>query len=221
MEAELILFAKTPVAGEVKTRLVPELGERGAAAFATALVEETVRRATATWPGTVRLQVWPDADHPCFARLRDAHGLEVTLQSGGDLGGRMFNALNEAHERGAAAAVMGCDVPHCPPETYRTAHAFLSQGRAVIGPSDDGGYYLIGMTPPHPECFNRIKWGGSKVFDTTLKRASRAGIDLIVLQPLGDLDTPADIEALRENEPELVERLLGAAGQRERASHRG
>ncbi len=66
--------------------------------------------------------------------------------------------------------------------------------------------------------FDRIKWGGTRVFDTTLKRAARAGIDLIVLQQLGDLDTPADIETLRETEPELVERLLDAAGQAEKAS---
>lgn len=212
MDVELILFAKTPIAGEVKTRLIPELGKSGAAAFAEALIEESVRRAVETWPGAVRLQVWPEIHHPCFERIQQRYGLEVTPQSGDDLGSRMFNALNNAYERGAATAIMGCDVPQCPPETYRTAHAFLGQGRAVIGPSFDGGYYLIGINPPHPECFDRIRWGGSNVFDTTLKRAARAGIDLIVLQQLNDFDTAADIETVRASEPDLVERLLSERG---------
>lgn len=209
MDAELILFAKTPQAGRVKTRLIPELGEQGARDFAAALIEECAQRGLDAWPGRVRLQVTPRADHPCFERLSHRHGIEVTLQSGSDLGERMFNALNEAYQRGAAAAVMGCDVPHCPPETYRTAHTFLTQGRSVVGPSPDGGYYLMGVNPPNPDCFDRVEWGGRKVFDTTLERAARAGIHLIVLQQLNDLDSAADIAALRETHPELVERLLG------------
>lgn len=213
MNAELILFAKTPEAGRVKTRLIPALGDLGAAHFAEALIECSVARAVASWPGPVRLQVWPDTAHECFDQIRRRHGIDVSLQCEGDLGARMLGALNEAYGRGAAAAVMGCDVPQCPPETYRTAHAFLSQGRSVIGPSADGGYYLIGVNPPHPACFDRIDWGGSKVFDTTLKRAASAGVDLIVLQQLDDLDTVADIDALRAAEPELVDRLLEASGR--------
>jgi len=209
MDAELILFAKTPLAGRVKTRLIPALGEQGAADFAEALIEESARRATRAWPGAVRLQVWPDTHHACFERIQQRHGIGVSLQSGGDLGSKMLQALNDAYQRGAAAAIMGCDVPHCPPETYRTAHAFLRQGRAIIGPSVDGGYYLIGINPPQPGCFESIEWGGSKVFDTTLKRAAKAGVDLIVLRQLNDFDTAADIEAIRASHPELVTRLEG------------
>lgn len=212
MEAELILFAKTPVAGRVKTRLIPDLGEQGAADLARALIEESVRRSVEAWPGPVSLQVWPDIGHQCFETLRRRHGVTVSLQSKGDLGAKMFEALNDAHQRGAAAAIMGCDVPQCPAETHRTAHAFLAQGRSVIGPSDDGGYYLIGINPPQRKCFERIRWGGSKVFDTTLKRAASAGVELIVLQQLNDIDTMGDLEALRQTHPELVDRLLGKDG---------
>lgn len=212
MEAELILFAKTPVAGRVKTRLIPDLGEQGAADLARALIEESVRRSVEAWPGPVSLQVWPDIGHQCFETLRRRFGVTVSLQSKGDLGAKMFEALNDAHQRGAAAAIMGCDVPQCPAETHRTAHAFLAQGRSVIGPSDDGGYYLIGINPPQRKCFERIRWGGSKVFDTTLKRATSAGVELIVLQQLNDIDTMADVEALRKTHPELVDRLLGKDG---------
>lgn len=208
MEAELILFAKTPVTGRAKTRLISDLGERGAARLAEALIRESVRRAVDAWPGPVRLQVWPETRHGCFGEIQRAHGIAVSLQSEGDLGVKMFEALNEAYRRGVAAAVMGCDVPHCPPETLRTSHAFLTQGRSVVGPSADGGYYLIGINPPHPDCFDRIRWGGDRVFDTTLKRAAAAGIDLIVMQQLNDLDTASDIEALRASHPDLVERLM-------------
>lgn len=208
MEAELILFAKTPVAGQVKTRLIPNLGEQGAARFAVALIEESARRAVEAWPGPVSLQVWPETRHECFDAIERRFGISVSLQSEGDLGVKMFQALNDAYTRGAAAAIMGCDVPQCPPEIFRTAHALLHQGRSVIGPSADGGYYFIGINPPHPDCFERIEWGGSKVFDTTLKRTAAAGIDLIVMQNLNDLDTAADIEGLRSTDPELIERLL-------------
>lgn len=212
MDAELILFAKSPMAGRVKTRLIPDLGEQGAADLARALIDESVRRSVESWPGPVSLQVWPDTGHQCFETLRHRHGIKLARQSGGDLGAKMFEALNDAHERGAAAAVMGCDVPHCPAETHRTAHAFLAQGRSIIGPSDDGGYYLIGINPPDRDCFERISWGGSKVFDTTLKRAANASINLIVLQQLNDIDTMSDIEALRQTHPELVDRLMGKEG---------
>lgn len=214
MDAELILFAKTPMAGQVKTRLIPDLGEMGAAHFAEALIEQSVQRAVAAWPGPVRLCVWPDAGHECFDGIKLRHGIDVSLQCEGDLGTKMLGALNEAYQRGAAAAVMGCDVPHCPPETWRAAHAFLSRGRSVIGPTVDGGYYLVGINPPHPACFDRIEWGGSKVFDTTLKRAAKAGVDLIVLQQLNDLDTLSDIDALRETQPELVDRLVAEINRR-------
>lgn len=209
MKAELILFAKTPVAGKVKTRLIPELGSEGAAELAGALIEHAVRRGVESWPGPLRLLVWPDAKHPCFDGIYRRYGIGAMLQSGDNLGARMLNALNDAYQRGAAAAIMGCDIPDCPKETYRTAHAFVAQGRSVIGPSADGGYYLIAVHPPHRECFERIDWGGSEVFDTTLKRAADAGVNLIVLQRLNDIDTPSDIEALRASNPGLVDRLLG------------
>ncbi len=208
MDTELILFARSPVAGQAKTRMIPGLGEQGAADLATALLDESVRRSVETWPGTVSVQVWPDTGHECLDRIRRRYGITVAGQAEGNLGAKMFAALNAAYERGVAAAVMGCDVPHCPAETLRAAHAFLARGRSVIGPSTDGGYYLIGINPPDPGCFERIEWGGARVFDTTLKRAARAGIDLIVLQQLNDIDTMADLESLRETHPDLVERLL-------------
>jgi len=208
MDAELILFAKTPLAGQVKTRLIPGLGEHGAAQLAAALIEESVRRSLEFWPGPVSLQAWPDVHHECLEGLRRRHGIPISRQVEGGLGAKMYAALNEAYERGAAAAVLGCDVPHCPAQTYRTAHAFLAQGRSIIGPSTDGGYYLIGVNPPNRRCFERIEWGGSKVFDTTLKRAAAADIHLIVLQQLNDIDTMADLEALRTTHPELVARLM-------------
>lgn len=208
MKAELLLFAKTPVAGRVKTRLIPELGEQGAADFAAALIDEAVRHGTSAWPGPVRLLAWPEARHPCFERIQHRYGIDVGLQQGGDLGARMLNALEEARRRGRAGAVMGCDVPLCPIETYRTAHAFVAQGRSVIGPSTDGGYYFIAVNPPHPECFERIEWGGSEVFDTTLRRAADHGVDLIVLQQLNDIDTVSDVEELRAADPALADRLI-------------
>jgi len=208
MRIELILFAKTPEAGRAKTRLIPALGKASAARVAAALIEESVRRAIRAWPGTVHLQAWPDPGHECFAALQRCHGIAVSRQAPGDLGTKMFAALKDAHRRGATAAVMGCDVPHCPAQTLRDAHARLSRSRNIVGPSEDGGYYLIGINPPAPRCFEGIEWGGSRVFADTLRRAQEAGIELDLLPRLNDIDTMADLEALRATHPELVERLL-------------
>ncbi|HSH41753.1 MAG TPA: TIGR04282 family arsenosugar biosynthesis glycosyltransferase [Arenicellales bacterium] len=211
MNVELILFAKTPEAGRAKTRLIPALGQAGAARLAAALIEDSVRRSIQAWPGTVRLQAWPDPDHECFVALQRRYGIAVSRQAPDHLGAKMLAALNEAHSRGVAAAIMGCDVPQCPAGILRDAHARLSRNRNIIGPSEDGGYYLIGINPPAPRCFEGIEWGGSGVLADTLERAGEAGIELDLLPRLNDIDTIADLEALRATHPGLVERLLSAS----------
>lgn len=193
--AVLILFAKAPVPGRVKTRLMPQLDAVQSAQVATALIEHTVAMAIENWPGPVTLQTWPDTEHVLFQRLSREYGIPVSTQSAGDLGRKLHGALHAYTVRGRAAAAMGCDVPHCPGHVLRRAYQHLQQGSAnVIGPSTDGGYYLIGLQQPAPALFRGIDWGADSVFKTTLELARSQGISFTRLQPLRDIDNFEDLK---------------------------
>ena len=193
--ATLILFAKAPIPGQVKTRLTPQLDPQQAAQVATALIEHTVSLAIDNWPGPVTLQVWPDTQHEIFRRLSGEYGISLSAQSAGDLGRKICTALKAHTDHGQAAAVMGCDVPHCPGQVLTDAYELLEQGSAnVIGPSTDGGYYLIGVQQTQPALFRGINWGNDRVFATTLENALAFDISFTRLKPLQDIDNFKDLE---------------------------
>jgi len=194
IEPALILFAKAPIPGRVKTRLMPDLTVQEAADVAAALIEHTVRLATTNWPGPVTLQAWPDTGHRVFQAVAARHGLSLAAQIAGDLGQKMNAALSAFTDRGAPAAVLGCDVPHCPGEVLRQAYDWLKQGQNVIGPSADGGYYLIGLQHTQPELFRDIPWGGDQVMYATLAMAEEHGLHFNRLPNLIDIDNFSDLE---------------------------
>lgn len=198
----LILFARAPVAGRAKTRLQPDYTAAEAAEIAAFLVHATVKQAVAAWPGEVRLYGTPDASHPLFQQLATTHGLALGVQHGDDLGTRMRNALDDGRRRGRGAAIMGCDVPHCRREVFAQASAWLAQGRNVLGPTEDGGYYFIGLTHDAPELFTGIPWGTAQVLPQTRTRAAALGIEFELLPVLRDIDIAADLRhAAREYAP--------------------
>ena len=94
-------------------------------------------------------------------------------------------------------------MPHCDWDILDDANTALARGRAVLGPSEDGGYYLIGMTEARAELFTDIPWGGPQVLDTTLKRADEIGIEFSLLPELRDLDTAADLWLMAQRYPSL------------------
>jgi uncharacterized protein len=189
----LYLFAKQPVPGRVKTRLQPDYTPEAAAAIAEALIRETVELAISCWPGPIYLCAAPDPEHPVFTDLSQSYAIELLPQGEGDLGARMQRALAHGIALHEAAAVMGSDIPHCPWEVLDEANALLARGHNVIGPTEDGGYYFLGLTAPHPELFTDIVWGGPEVLATTLRRAADEGIEFAPLPTLRDIDTAADL----------------------------
>ena len=203
LDPALILFAKTPVPGAVKTRLQPQLDASQAARVAELLIEQTVVVAR-HWPGPVSLAVWPQEDHPLFHRLRQEYALPIQRQSAGDLGHKMDDALTGCIQLGRPAAIMGCDVPHCPPEVLLAAATELDNGQPVLGPSTDGGYYLIGLTKPNASLFVDIAWGTNAVLAQTLQRASAAGVTFKSLPELTDLDSWSDLIKLTPTIPGLA-----------------
>lgn len=188
-----MVFAKQPIAGAVKTRLQPEFTPEQAARIAEFLIRETVELAVGSWPDPIYLCGTPGVNHALFRELAGRFELTLLDQGDGDLGARMRRALAYGIEHHGAAAVLGCDVPHCDWDILDDANAALVRGRAVLGPTEDGGYYLIGLTDARAELFAEINWGGPSVFDRTLERASVIDLEFTLLPPLRDIDTAADL----------------------------
>lgn len=207
----LLLFAKTPEPGRVKTRLVPPLTPRQAAAVAEWLIRRSVALASAHWPGPLEVHAWPDAGAPLWRELA-ASGLRVHRQAPGGLGAKMHRALKYAIARYGAAAVMGCDLPHCPPSVLRAAARTLAAGREVIGPAADGGYYLIGLTRPRAAPFTGLAWGTPWLYVRTLGRLRAGGRRPRVLPVLRDLDTWSDVQAVAADWPALGRAIADLAG---------
>lgn len=195
---DLIIFAKQPVAGQVKTRLHQAYTAEEAARIAEFSLRSTLELVTATWPGEVYLYAWPDSTHPLFKELAQAFHVHLANQVAGDLGTKMRTALEEGIARNGAAAVMGSDVPHCPESTLEQAFDWLAKGKNVIGPCRDGGYYLIGLQQAEPELFRDIPWGEAGVLDITRARATALGFEFEDLPTLRDLDRPEDVQVVAE-----------------------
>ncbi|GMR20805.1 MAG: TIGR04282 family arsenosugar biosynthesis glycosyltransferase [Gammaproteobacteria bacterium] len=192
-QPELVIFAKQPIPGQAKTRLQTVCSPDQAARLAEAMIQITVYQACKVWPGPVRLCCTPDSRHEVFRHLSETTRIQLSVQVGENLGARMLNAIRTSVKCCGSAAILGTDVPHCPGAILADAYQVLLQGRSVIGPSKDGGYYFIGLTQPEPELFEGIAWGGERVFNDTQVRAQMIGMTLDRLPVLCDLDTWQDI----------------------------
>ena len=192
----LYLFAKAPVPGAVKTRLTNRCTADQAAEIAAVLIRATVDLAVSEWPGEKYLCVWPDTSHPLFRELSTEYGLNLVVQADGDLGQKMYASLYQGIIQRGAAAVMGCDVPHCPGNVLNQAYTSLQAGQNVIGPSVDGGFYLLGMCQLNRAIFSEVKWGSSDVYETTLGSFHKHEIvSPVQLTTLRDIDYWDDLIA--------------------------
>ena len=185
-----MVFARAPVPGRAKTRLIPALGAEGAAALAARLTEHSIFAAKRARLGPVELWCAPDAAHPFFADCARRYGVALQSQGRGDLGRRMHRALSVA----TPAILIGSDLPGMTPAYLRAAARALSRADAVIGPAGDGGYGLIGLNAPQPALFRDIAWGRSSVLARTRARIRRAGLRARELAPLFDVDRPEDLK---------------------------
>ena len=192
---ELIVFGRYPVAGRTKTRLIPALGPVGAAALQKHLTEKTVTTACRSLPrrGARLVMCHEGGDGHRFERWLGKGRLEYTPQSTGDLGQRMHAAIKKAHHGGAKRIVLiGTDIPGITGKILDQAFRLLNDHDLVLGPSTDGGYWLVGMNRPE-NIFENIAWSRADVLANTLTAAKRKGLRAAILDPLTDLDTPEDL----------------------------
>ncbi len=200
----IVIMTKEPAAGRVKTRLAPALIDGGSERIHVALVEETIRRARSTGlPCTVSLS--GDLSSPFADRLREA-GLTVEPQASGDLGERLAAALVGPGRR----LVLGTDTPIFEPDWLLSAiHA---PAPVVLGPSDDGGYWMMALDAPCPGLFEGIPWSTDAVAATTMRRAADLGLAVTTAPTCYDIDEPADLQRLL-NDPRCPPHLRTIAAQ--------
>ncbi|HEY2627896.1 MAG TPA: TIGR04282 family arsenosugar biosynthesis glycosyltransferase, partial [Usitatibacter sp.] len=172
----IAVFAKAPVAGRVKTRLAPLLGDEGAATLHMHLVHRALATAVDSGVGAVELWCAPDAYHPFFRECASRYGVRLQAQAGDDLGARMNHAFETSHSEGQPLVLIGCDCPMLEGSTLRDAAAALASDDAAFAPAEDGGYVLVGLAKPAPRLFEAIEWGTPSVMDYTRARLRSAGL---------------------------------------------
>jgi rSAM/selenodomain-associated transferase 1 len=193
----VVVFARAPRPGAVKTRLIPRLGAEGAAALHVRLLKHALETARAASFGRVELHCDPDADDPFFRYCSGHYGVMLQAQAGGDLGLRMLAAFERALQESARVLLMGSDCPALTPRHLRQAERALREGDdAVFVPCEDGGYAVVGLKRADGRLFEDIAWGSDRVMAETRTRIRRSGWRWRELETLWDVDRPEDYERL-------------------------
>ena len=193
---QIAIMAKAPIPGLAKTRLIPALGAMGAARLQRRLTRMTVTSALDARLGTVTLWCTPDSRHPFFRALQRRTGVNLLVQSSGDLGDRMHTAFRLHCARGPLL-VVGTDCPVLRPEHLRAAaQALIAGDDAVFHPAEDGGYALVGLRAPQSALFADMPWSTDRVMPETRARAHAEGLRLREFETLWDVDLPAQLERL-------------------------
>ena len=197
-DGRILVFARAPVAGEVKTRLAAHIGKQAAASVYRQLLCATLDMASASGLAPVELHVASQPGHPLFQSLADRWPLEIRLQQGVDLGQRMHYALQSALRQAAFAVLIGTDCPEMNAAYLQRACQLLDDGSAVVlGPADDGGYVLIGVRSCDERLFRAIPWGSNRVLQLTRERLRALQLRHTELDSLWDLDRPEDLRRWR------------------------
>ena len=191
--ARLLLLTKAPDPGQVKTRLIPLLGEVAAAELYSQLVHDCLGLCTHAALSPVDIWCSPSSEHPFFQQCKARYQATLHTQVPGDLGQRMSRAIKTTLEGADYAVVIGADCPAlCLADLVDAFNALDTGTDVVIGPAEDGGYYLIGMRNHHTSLFTDIPWSTSAVLPVTEERIRTQNLRLQMLPLRKDLDTPED-----------------------------
>jgi len=192
----LILFTRYPEPGKTKTRLIPVLGPHGAADLQKQMTEHVLAR-TGDFVGDRRVDMevrYEGGNRGLMVKWLGSH-LSYRSQGRGDLGTRMAQAFSQAFSQGKTRVVIvGSDCPGINEVTVKTAFDLLGQFDLVLGPANDGGYYLIGLRQEESKLFEGIPWGTAEVGAKTIEIANQLGLRWVKVDPLGDVDRAEDIE---------------------------
>ena len=196
-DALYIQFAREPVPGQVKTRMLPALDPAEAAELHRELVLWTTQSLVVSARAPVELYVTGNPSSPLFEACRGSGAAAVRLQQGRDLGERMCRALAAGLETHRKVVLVGSDCPQIDPAYLAAALEALDDHDAVLGPAADGGYVLVGVTRIEQRWFEDIEWGTSEVYAQSLARFEETGAKLAALEVLQDIDRPEDLPLWR------------------------
>ncbi len=194
----VFIMAKTPRPGEVKTRLCPLLSGAEAAELYRCFLLDKIQQVKALKEATPAIAYAPPEGRAVFEGM--APDFFLVPQRGADLGARLANSFEQFFRNGCAAALaIDSDTPTLPVAFLQQALDLIATPTVdlVLGPSEDGGYYLIGLRALHRELFEDIAWSTSQVLPETIRRAKAKGLQVVRLPPWHDVDTPGDLERLR------------------------
>lgn len=192
-QVRIVVMAKAPLPGFAKTRLIPALGEAGAARLAARMLAYTLQQAMAAGCADVELCVTPDLADAAWAGWQPPPGVHVVPQGEGDLGERLARAAARALAQGFAPLLIGTDCPELDARRLRDAATALPSTDVVIHGTRDGGYALIGLARGEDSVFTDIDWSTERVFAQTLHRVRAAGLHALLRPTLHDIDEPEDL----------------------------
>lgn len=191
-----LVFAKAPLPGAAKTRLIPALGAAGAAALAERMLHHTLRECLSAGLGPVELCVAPDVRHAYWREFLPLQEVRLSDQGGGDLGQRLMRAATRALAAGDSVLLLGTDCPQLTASRLRAAADALKDFDAVMHPARDGGYTLLGLRRADAALFEGIAWSTDAVARQTAERLARCGMRWLRLETLADIDEPGDLQYL-------------------------
>lgn len=189
----VLVFAKSPLPGKVKTRLAKGIGARNATRIYKMMLYELLSKLNRCSDHQLELWCYPDAKHPFFRKCARDFDLVLKKQSHGDLGSKMNNAFRSSLKKYESCVLLGSDIPGIDHDDIHQARQFLSQGSdVVILPTGDGGYGLIAADQCVPALFRNMSWSTSTVMKNTLLRAKKNNIKYRLLNEKVDIDTIDD-----------------------------
>ncbi len=197
-DGRIIVFAKAPVSGEVKTRLHGVLSPQRCAELQSTLIAHTLHTTTST--SLCPVELWSsDAKSAHSVDSGKQYGLAVQQQQSGDLGQRMQHAFSVAFKQASYVLLIGCDCPALNPAHLQQCLQILQEKQApiVLIPAEDGGYVLIGLRSEQGELFQDVGWGSNQVLAQTRKKIEQLRLRHVELDALWDLDRPQDLARLK------------------------
>ena len=192
----IVIFAKAPLAGFAKTRLIPALGQQGAAELAQRLLAQTLHEALISQVGPVELCVTPSAVQAVWETLAISGIVHRTDQGDGDLGERMARAAKRVVDAGESILLIGTDCPQLDAAQLQQAARALQFADATLVPAFDGGYVLLGLKRFDARVFSGIAWSTSSVATDTMSRMKQLEWRVEILPMLHDIDEPSDLKWL-------------------------
>ncbi len=199
-ENELVIFTRYPQPGTTKTRLIPAIGAERAAELQRKMTEHTVSRMANVDSRRIQVTVsFTGAEKSEMRNWLGSNDVSFRKQSTGNLGERLAAAFTRSFSTGRNRVIaIGTDCPQLDRRIIYKSFTHLRDRDLLLGPSTDGGYYLIGLSRQEQSIFSDVNWGGSRVYEQTLAAARLANLSWRTLQPLTDVDRPSDLTLLED-----------------------